>query len=158
KAKAMRAKRAAREKQVEELPEPAATGRDDGDWAELQPVLDRELARLPDKYRSAVVLCDLEGLTRKEAAQQLGLPGGTVSSRLSRARALLAKKLARHGISLSAGSLAAALAEGGASAGVPAALIAATTKVAGVVAARQAVVGAVVSTQVAVLSEGVMKA
>jgi RNA polymerase sigma factor (sigma-70 family) len=158
KAKAMRAKRAAREKQVEELPEPAAAGQDHDAWAELQPVLDRELARLPDKYRSAVVLCDLEGLTHKEAAQQLGLPEGTVSSRLSRARALLAKKLARHGITLSAGSLAAALAEGAASAGVPTALVAATTKVAGVVAVRQAVIGAVVSSQVAALSEGVMKA
>src|SRR5438105_2704832 len=80
--------------------------------------LDRELARLPDKYRVRIILCDLEGKTHKEAARLLAWPDGTVSTRLSRARALLAKRLTRHGLHLGAGSLAAALAQSGASASV----------------------------------------
>jgi RNA polymerase sigma factor (sigma-70 family) len=55
--------------------------------------LDREVARLPDVYRAAVVLCDLQGLSRKEAARRLGCPEGTLSSRLAKARRLLARQL-----------------------------------------------------------------
>ena len=53
-------------------------------WQELRPALDRELARLPAKYRVPLLTCDLEGKTRKEAAVQLGWPEGTVASRLAR--------------------------------------------------------------------------
>src|SRR5262245_56233695 len=63
---------------------------------DLRPVLDRELSGLPDRYRAPLVLCDLEGSTRKEAARRLGWAEGTVSSRLSRGRQLLARRLRRH--------------------------------------------------------------
>src|ERR1700731_4596533 len=86
KARATTAKRQAREKQVNELPEPEARTEPEL-WRDLQPLLDQELSRLPDKYRVAVVLCDLEGKTRKEAARQLGVPEGTLAARVARGRA-----------------------------------------------------------------------
>ena len=76
--------------------------------ADLRPILDDELARLADKYRVLLVLCDLEGRTRKEVSTLLRLPEGTVASRLTRARTMLAKRLAKRGLALSVGSLAAA--------------------------------------------------
>ena len=84
-------------------------------------MLDQELSRLPDKYRVAIVLCDLEGKTRKEAARQLGLPEGTLAGRLTRGRALLAKRLTRHGLALTGGALTTVLTQKAASASVPAA-------------------------------------
>jgi RNA polymerase sigma factor (sigma-70 family) len=59
----------------------------------------QEVGRLPEKYRSPVVLCYLEGLTHEEAATRLGCPVGTVRSRLSRARSTLRFRLTRRGIS-----------------------------------------------------------
>ena len=67
---------------------------------QLQMMLDEELLRLPSYYRTVLLLCDLQGWTREEAAQQLGWPPGTVAGRLARARKLLAKKLTQAGFTL----------------------------------------------------------
>ncbi|MBX9628574.1 MAG: hypothetical protein K2X82_32555, partial [Gemmataceae bacterium] len=81
--------------------DPAAlvpAGPDPADVDDLLPVLDEELARLPEHYRAAVLLCDLEGRTRAEAARRLGIPDGTLGNRLTAARRMLARRLARRGV------------------------------------------------------------
>lgn len=140
KARATLAKRNGREKHVGTLPEPAAprheTRRD------LQQLLDEELTRLPDRYRAVIVLCDLEGKTRKEAARHLGCPEGTVAGRLARARVMLAKRLARYGFAVSGGVIAMNTASA-----LPASVVAATLEAA---AGHE-------SAKVAALTEGVLR-
>jgi RNA polymerase sigma-70 factor (ECF subfamily) len=95
-ARAAVARRSAHEKQMTQLPEPQAPE------SKLDPdscaVLDYELSRLPEKYRLPIILCDLQGKGYAEAARQLGWPPGTLSGRLSRARRLLARRLASRGL------------------------------------------------------------
>jgi hypothetical protein len=138
------------------MPEPEAMEHQDL-WPALQPLLDEELSRLPDKYRVAIVLCDLEGKTRKEAAGQLGVPDGTLAARLARARTMLAKRLARHGLAVSGGMLAPVLAQKAASAAAPAAVMTSTIKAVTSVAAGQAAVTGLVSANVVALTEGVLR-
>ncbi|MDW7994748.1 MAG: RNA polymerase sigma factor [Gemmatales bacterium] len=104
KAKTMRQRRKRREAEV---------ARSSGDQrpsevidTEVQALVHRELAKLPQQFRSVLLLCDLQGLTRQEAAKQLGLPEGTVASRLARGRALLARRLRQIGLPVAAGLLA----------------------------------------------------
>jgi RNA polymerase sigma factor (sigma-70 family) len=156
KARATSAKRKGRERQATEMPEPAAPQQDQ--WYDLQFLLDEELSRLPAKYRGVIVLCDLEGKTRKEAAGQLRCPEGTVAGRLARARIMLAKRLTRRGVALSSGALAAALSQQAASASVPATVASSTIKVAILLAAGKAAATGAISVKVAALTEGVMKA
>jgi RNA polymerase sigma factor (sigma-70 family) len=129
KARTTAAKRGVRERQVAEMPEPGVVDQDP--WHDLWPLLDRELSLLPDRYRVPIVLCDLEGKTRKEAARLLRVPEGTVAGRLARARALLAKRLTRHGLALTGGTIAVVLARNVASAGVPPAVVSATIRAVG---------------------------
>jgi RNA polymerase sigma factor (sigma-70 family) len=68
----------------------------DPGWDDRDAILHEELVRLPEKYRTAVVLCDLEGLTQEQAARQLGWPDGTVRSRLARGRERLRERLTRR--------------------------------------------------------------
>lgn len=58
------------------------------------------LAVLPVHYREVIVLCEMEELPYAEAAEILGVPVGTVRSRLSRAKALLLERLSRHGVTV----------------------------------------------------------
>jgi RNA polymerase sigma factor (sigma-70 family) len=154
KAKAAVVRRRGRERQVGEMPEPAMTPVEA--WAELRPLLDRELERLPEKYRAPVVLCDLEGNTYREAALRLGWPEGTVSTRLTHARSLLARRLARCGLGLSGAALASALMCPAAVACVPGPLASSTAKAATLFAAGGAGAGAVPAA-VSTLAEGVLK-
>ena len=138
------------------MPEPAAELRES--WGDdVLALLDQELSRLPDQYRAPIVLCDLEGKTHRQAAEQLGWPVGTVSGRLSRARSLLAARLSRRGIALPAGALAILLSREAASAAMPVSLIASTTRAASGFAAGQGAARAVVAAGAAELTEGVLK-
>jgi RNA polymerase sigma factor (sigma-70 family) len=150
-------RRRAKEKQVEDLPHPQQV-EPEAVWQELWPLLDRELSRLPDKYRAPVVLCDLEGRSRQEAARQLRLPEGTLSSRLATARKTLARRLSRFGPALSGGVLALVLAERASAAHVPAELLRSVVKAATLVGQGSGAVAAVTSAQVVALSEGVLQA
>jgi hypothetical protein len=135
---------------------PRAEPRDEMSWTELRAVLDEELGRLPEKYRTAVVLCYLEGKTQEQAARELGWPRTSLASRLGRARTLLQQRLTRRGLALSVGVLAAALAAEASAAPVPALLLLSTTRAASLVAAGKTAVAAV-SPQAAALAEGVSR-
>lgn len=141
KARIMNAKRRAKEKQAGQQPRSESSADE-----ELLEQLDHELNRLPEKYRVPVVLCELEGRSRREVACMLGVAEGTLSWRLAQARKMLARRLSRYGTA----AAAAMLAEGVASACVAPALRAATVK---------AVLSAgAVPAPVLALTEGVMKA
>jgi uncharacterized protein (TIGR03067 family) len=133
---------------------PSAPDRPPDDLRDLRALLDRQLRGLPDKYRSVLVLCDLEGQTRRDAARQLGWTEGTVCGRLARARSLLAKRLIRHGLTLSVGALHALAVGDSLSAAVPAPLLAAVIRY----GSPQAAAGVAVSPRVGALARLVQQA
>jgi RNA polymerase sigma factor (sigma-70 family) len=148
------ARRLAREKHMDNLPHTPCT-EPEADEHELRQLLDRELSRLPEKYRVPLVLCELQGRSRRDVARHLRLPEGTLSSRLATARKTLARRLSRHLSGLSGGALAVFLASD-ASAKVPPALARSTLQAVSLVCAEQ--VAAVASPHVLALTEGVLKA
>jgi RNA polymerase sigma factor (sigma-70 family) len=155
KARAMDGRRRVKEREAGSRPrreQPPEAGED------VQRLLDEALARLPDHYRSPVVLCALEGRPIREAACLLGWPQGTVASRLARARALLAKRLARDGLALSGAALAAAFARATTPTGVSDRLVTATVRAAPPFAAWAGPGAGLTSTRVTTLTEGVLKA
>ena len=102
-------------------------------------VLHVEIDRLPEAFRSPVVLCYFEGLTLDEAAVRLRCPAGTLRSRLARAREKLRRALTRRGVVLSGAVLAAALDARSASASVSPHLCDVTARAAIRFAARQTI-------------------
>ncbi len=139
---------------VEDVPAPEAA--EDADWRELRPLLDDAIGRLPEKYRTAIVLCDLQGKSHREAAEQLGCAVGTISTRVTRARQLLRKRLAHRGLALSLGVLSAVLAQRTATA-MPAPLTAATVRAAAGMLSEGGTAG-MVSASIAELIEGANRA
>jgi RNA polymerase sigma factor (sigma-70 family) len=148
KVRADSARRRARERKA--APMPAADPVLDVTLREVRRVLYEELRQLPDKYRTPLVLCYLEGKTQEEAGRLLGWTKGAVRGRLDRGREKLRGRLARRGLALGAGLIATALTSHPAAASVPSALVHVTVQ--GALAAGTA------STPIAALVEGVTKA
>jgi len=136
------------------MPEPPAPASPEP-TADLRAVLDEELARLPEKLRVAVVLCDVEGHTREAAAQQLGVPVGTLSGRLTTAHRRLAALLERRGVACV--PVVAGLAAAPLTAAVPKLLATITIK-AGVVAATDGVTGSGAASSATELAQAVLAA
>jgi RNA polymerase sigma-70 factor (ECF subfamily) len=65
---------------------------------ELRQILDRAIAKLPQKYRMVLVLRDMEGLSAKEVGGILGLNERAIKSRLHRARLFVRKELSGRGL------------------------------------------------------------
>jgi RNA polymerase sigma factor (sigma-70 family) len=110
---------------------------------ELGSAVDDELGRLPERFRLPLLLCYLQGQTRDQAARRLGVSLRTLERRLQAARAMLGQRLARRGITLSAGLLAWGIAQEGFA--VPPEVVAVTVRetvdfISGSVASRAAVV------------------
>ena len=154
KGRTLAARRSVHEMQVPVLPEPEA--RPDS-TSELRAVIDDEVSRLPANYRAVIVLCGLEGRTRTEAAEQLGVPEGTIASRLARAKSLLAKRLTRGGVSLSAAASAALLTGPAWSETMPPLLKVAIVKAGLAFSAGQSLTSCGVSAAVAELVKGGLK-
>jgi RNA polymerase sigma factor (sigma-70 family) len=150
KARAAKLKRRTKETQAAFITPATAAGFDE--LFDLRSALDQELSRLPDKYREPVVLCELEGKSRKEVARLLGIPEGTLSSRLATARRRLAKRLSRYGLPAGAGPFTALL-PAPASAVPAAELVRATVRAAGLLAAG----AGGVSARVTALTNGVIR-
>ena len=101
-ARAMAARRAKRERTNAAMPD---VGRSDHENDDLAAVIDEAIAVLSGPLRDAVILCELKGMNRKDAARQLGIAEGTLSSRLASARRKLAGILRHRGVVLPAGAM-----------------------------------------------------
>jgi RNA polymerase sigma factor (sigma-70 family) len=154
---ALKAKGAAARRRIKERAVARSGGACERSQNAWLPLLDEELSGLPEKYRLPIILCELEGKTRQQAARHLGWPEGTVAGRLARASSLLARRLSARGVVLPS-TLAAAIAGSGASACVPPTLVHSTIKAGTLVAAGQTAAEGVISAKVAALTGEVMKA
>ncbi len=125
------------------------------DRDDLIPILDEELNRLPHRHRAALLACELDGKSRREAAEQFGIPEGTLSTHLARGRKMLRERLQRRGVTLEVGPIA-GLARPSAEAAVIERLIGPTVRAA-LVDPSGAGATAVVSAAVSSLAERVLK-
>jgi len=137
---------------------------DSPDWDSIRGEIDAEIGRLPRHYRDAVLLSCVEGRSETEIARELGVPAGTVKSRVSRGLEKLRERLVRHGRVMGVGALAALLAEHGGLALPPALAARVAATGAGGTAAAGAGLSAAASAQagtasaVLLMMEGALKA
>jgi RNA polymerase sigma factor (sigma-70 family) len=136
---------------LDDIESSAGSPSEDSSGLETAPLLHDEIGRLPEKYRSPIVLCHLEGKTHEEAARVLNWPIGTLSGRLSRGRALLKGRLERRGLAVPVAALTRPFLN--LSDLPPGSLIASTLKSALLFAASQPVAPNVLS-----LTQGVLRA
>jgi RNA polymerase sigma factor (sigma-70 family) len=155
-AKADAARRRRHERRGAEMAARRASAADRAEaWADLY----EELGRLPEAYRAPIVLCDLEGHTHEQAARLLRGTVRTIQRRLERGRRRLRERLARRGVTASAGLLGAAATPGMARAAVPASWAESTVRAATHFAAGPAATATAgsVPAPVAALAEGVLR-
>lgn len=122
---------------------------------ELGEILDVELACLPARFREVILLSQIEGLTRDEVAQRLGISVTAVKDRLERGREQLRSRLLRRGITLTSAVLAAWLVPGTTQAAGSTALVAATSQATGAFVTGSLAAGT--SPTAAMLAQGVLK-
>ncbi len=120
-------------------------------------ILHDEVNRLPDRYRTPILLCDLEGRTCEEAARLIGCPVGTVASRLSRGRDRLRATLCRRGLALGSAGLGPTLFPEASAVVVPSALLSTTTRLA-VSAIAESVAGEAFPAAVITLADRTLRA
>ncbi len=149
-----RRSRAAHEKEMAMFPD--RTSETSGIDAATLATVHEEIAELSDTHRDAVVLHYLEGLSYEQAAVTMRCKLATFRTRLMRAREKLRRRLLKRGVEWDSAGLGAILAQGASAAEAPAALVAWTCKVAGLMAAGKGVEG-VVSAKVAALAESAAK-
>ena len=127
-------------------------------WDDLGPVIHEELARLPEQFRAAVVLCCMEGLSQQQAAGQLGWPLGTLQSRLARGRERLRGRLVAQGPGPLSRRWSRRLCQPDrAEAAIPVALANSTVRMAMQFAAGNAAVAGVAAVSAALLTRGVLE-
>ena len=120
---------------------------------ELGEILDTELAGLPARFREVIILSQVEGLSRDEVAERLGITVAAVKDRLERGREQLRSRLTRRGVTLTATAIAAWLVPGITQAGLTP-LTAATSHAASSFATGSMAAG--ISPTAASLAQGVL--
>ncbi len=155
-ARATAAQRAKHERKAAELAtELRSTETDPREDLERQ--LQEELAKLADRHRRPIVLCDIQGLTHEQAARLLGTPVGTIKSRLARGRDQLRSRLARRGMVHSGGAMPAILAAGAVKPELTTVLIDRTARLATLATEHEALTAANIPSSVAILAQGALK-
>lgn len=91
---------------MEAAQEPSCEGMDYAAWRECGNLIDQAIMQLPDNLRTVFLMSQAEELTTLVVSRRLGIPEGTVVSRLHRARKQLQKLLTRQGITSAAGAVA----------------------------------------------------